>query len=116
MKTPAGKECAYYYEDFHRGRNQQECRLINANPDSSPWGPRDCSTCPAPEILWANASEHLHLHGTVKMGILGFGRRIEIDATCDKHERVIKDPYQGCSVCAAERPNIEDMLSDIDIE
>src|SRR5688572_8219728 len=30
MRTPAGKECDFYYEDFHRGRELQECRIQKA--------------------------------------------------------------------------------------
>ena len=55
MKTPAGKECKHYYQDFHRGRDIQECRLAKRNLDSEKWHPDDCSKCPVPEILMANA-------------------------------------------------------------
>ena len=111
MITPAGKECSYYYEDFHRGRNRQECRLLDDNPHSPAWKERDCFNCPVPGILQANASEHLHLHGTVKIGFLGIGRRVEVDATCLKHDHRIRDPYVGCAHCAAERPNIADLFT-----
>ena len=29
MRTPAGKECQYFYGDYYRGRNQEECRLLS---------------------------------------------------------------------------------------
>lgn len=111
MRTPAGKECRYYYEDFHRGRELQECRLIQKNPHSVEWKPRDCSNCPVPDILWANASEHLELHAEVALGILGFGRHVDVAASCRKHQHDIKDPFVGCEHCAAERPNISDFLT-----
>lgn len=111
MITSAGKECRYYYEDFHRGRERQECRLLDENLRSPAWKPRDCFACPVPEILRANASEHLHLHATVKLGFLGIGRHVAIEAHCRKHDRKIEDPYVGCSACAAERPNIADLLA-----
>jgi hypothetical protein len=110
MKTPAGKECSYYYADFHRGRDLQECRLLDENPQSPAWKPRDCSNCPVPEILWANASEHLQLHATVVIGFLGLWRYVQVDALCGKHGREIDDPYIGCAQCAAERPNLSDLL------
>ncbi|MEM7346130.1 MAG: hypothetical protein AAF485_17970, partial [Chloroflexota bacterium] len=65
MKTPAGQECKFYYGDFHRGRNVQVCRLIERNPESLPWHPNLCSSCPVPEILLANASDTLKLDGKV---------------------------------------------------
>ena len=112
MRTPAGKECPYYYADFHRGRNRQECRLLDENPHSPAWKARDCFRCPVPEILWANASEHLELQATVELGPLGIGRRVRVDATCRKHDCPIEDPYIGCVQCAAERPSIADLLTD----
>ena len=30
MKTPAGKECKYFYGNYYRGAHQEECRLIGA--------------------------------------------------------------------------------------
>jgi hypothetical protein len=108
MITPAGKECHYYYEDFHRGRSTQECRLIQQNSASPRWRPNDCFHCPVPNILWANASEYLELHGTIKPGfIFGLGRQVAVEAYCTKHHVEIEDPYVGCPQCAAERPGLE---------
>ena len=28
MKTPAGKECKFFYGDYYRGRQHEECRLL----------------------------------------------------------------------------------------
>lgn len=55
MRTPDGKECRHYCEDFHRGRALQECRLIKSNRDLLNWRPEDCARCPVPSILQANA-------------------------------------------------------------
>jgi len=103
MRTPAGKECKYYYEDFHRGRSRQECRLISAASGSKAWHPSDCSNCQVPDILWANSSEHLQLHAEIRTGIMGFGRRVGVTARCGKHNIVIEDPIVGCYICAKER-------------
>ena len=65
MLTPAGKECPFYYADFHRGRAVEECRQVAANPASAPWRPRDCARCPIPDILRANASPNLRLKLTI---------------------------------------------------
>ena len=109
MKTPAGRECHYYYEDFHRGRNRQECRLLLHATRQAAWRPTDCARCPVPDILWANASPDLHLTATVNTGFLGIGRHVSVTAICKKHERIIEDPYVGCHQCARERPDLADM-------
>lgn len=107
MRTPAGKECRYYYEDFHRGRELQECRLINQNPESLPWRPFLCARCSVPDILNANASPNLELELTVKPVLLGLGRRLEVKAACSRHNRAIEDPHVGCPECNAERPGLD---------
>ena len=86
MITPAGKECRFYYQDYFRGRSEQECRLIKANPRSPKWRPKDCATCPVPDILIANCSLHL------------------ID---------VEKPEAGCPKCAAERPGLRELFDDL---
>jgi hypothetical protein len=106
MRTPAGKDCPHYHEDFHRGRNIQECRLVNQNANSLHWKPGDCKSCPIPEILNANASQYLDLQLTIKPKLLGLGRQLEVKASCVKHRIEIADPYVGCPKCNAERPGL----------
>ena len=106
MKTPAGIECKHYYEDFHRGHNVQECRLIKQNRDSLPWHPGDCLKCPVPALLNANASPYLELKVTIKPRFLGMKRQPIVTATCTKHHTDIDDAFVGCSKCNAERPNL----------
>ena len=107
MRTPAGKDCRYYYQDFHRGRSLQECRLIKENLDSLPWKPVDCSLCPIPDILNANASPDMDLKLTVKSRLLGIGRRVEVIASCIRHKIPIEDPFVGCPECNKERPGLD---------
>jgi hypothetical protein len=107
MRTPAGKECRYYHEDFHRGRDVQECRLIQENPASLRWRPSDCKMCPVPDILNANASPDLQLTLTVKPRLMGLGRQLEVTASCLKHHVKIEDPFVGCPKCNAERPGLD---------
>lgn len=107
MRTPAGKECRYYHEDFHRGRDIQECRLVQGNPESMHWRPGDCSKCPIPEILNANASPDMTLTLTIKPKFMGLGREYEVTATCTKHRIPIDDPYTGCPSCYKERPGLD---------
>ncbi len=101
MRTPFGQECKYYYADFHRGRDQQTCRLVEANPASEAWQPDLCRDCPVPGILRANACEHLILTGRVVKGFLGFGRKMLIEAHCRKTDRPVSEPHIGCGECHA---------------
>jgi len=107
MRTPAGKDCPHYHADFHRGRNLQECRLAKANPSSMHWRPEDCSKCPVPEILNANANPYMELTLTIKPRLLGFGRTIQIDAHCTRHDIEIEDPYVGCPMENQDRPGLD---------
>ena len=114
MKTPAGKECRFYYENFHRGRSDQECRLIQANPASPAWHPKDCDTCPVPGILSANNDPNLVLEGMVKKGFLNLvGRRVEVKAFCSKHLIDVPEPRVGCPECAKEKPGLRQLFEDI---
>jgi hypothetical protein len=101
LRTPAGTECRYYYEDFHRGRQQRECRLILANRDSLDWQPDICAACAVPAILRANGSPHLRLHLGVRKQLRLF-TRLDVRASCAVHGREIDNPYLGCPDCAAE--------------
>ena len=107
MISPAGVECRFYYEDFYRGNSEQECRLIEKNPRSESWQPKDCSNCPVPEILMANSSPDLVLEGSIKKGVLGMGRRVEVTAFCSRH---LIDVEAGCSQCALEKPGFQELF------
>jgi len=101
MRTPAGSECRFYYQDFHRGRQTQECRLIQAGPRSLPWTPDLCAKCAVPEILRANGSPDLRLEAVVgkRFGLL---RTVRVSAYCLRHLVAVVEPYRGCPACAAE--------------
>ena len=112
MRTPAGKECQFYYQDFHRGASTQECRLIDANPNSEAWKPGDCANCPVPGVLMANSSPHLVLEATIKKGLFGLNRRIELRASCSRHLIDVPEPHVGCVKCAREKPGLSVLLSE----
>lgn len=114
METPAGKECRFYYQNFHRGHSDQECRLIQANPNSPEWKPKDCFNCPVPEILQANSNPNLVLEGRIRKGFLGFNRRVEVTAFCSRHLIDVSTPHVGCPQCAQERPGIRELFEDMD--
>jgi hypothetical protein len=113
MITPAGKECRFYYQDYFRGRSEQECRLIQNNNRSPRWQPKDCSTCPVPEILQANSSPDLVLEATVKPGIMGINRHVSVKAFCSRHLIDVERPEVGCVKCAQERPGLIELFDDL---
>jgi hypothetical protein len=107
MITPAGTECRYYYADYYRGRERQECRLVAQNPQSEPWQPGLCKSCPVPGIMRANACVNLVLEGRVRRGFLGLSRRVEVGAVCSKHLVDVAAPHVGCGHCHEERSGAE---------
>ncbi len=109
MKTPAGKECKFYFGDFYRGRSAQACRLIEQNSDSLPWQPALCQDCPVPDILRANASDTLKLEATVVKKLFGFKKQMVVTGWCSNCFSDVPDPRQGCPNCGAGRPSILDL-------
>jgi hypothetical protein len=99
MKTPYGKECRYYYADYYRGRNTQECRLIQANPDSEAWKPALCQTCPVPDILFANACPNLALRARVGKSRFGLLQKVQVEAACHEYHVAVDRPKVGCGKC-----------------
>jgi hypothetical protein len=104
MITPAGVECRYYYADYYRGRDRQECRLLAQNRESEPWQPKLCNDCPVPGILRANACPNLVLEGRVARGFLGLTRKVAVTAVCSKYLVEVAEPKVGCGHCHEERP------------
>ncbi len=99
MRTPAGKECRYFYGDYYRGRKNEECRLL---ADASPplaWNPALCTGCPVPEIVLANACDHLHLTPGIKRSLPFFKPQVQVSAFCVKTDRSGFDPHIGCGEC-----------------
>ncbi|MEW5719860.1 MAG: hypothetical protein AB1817_14610 [Chloroflexota bacterium] len=99
MKTPYGRECQFYYADYYRGRDTQECRLVQQNPDSAAWKPALCQTCPVPGILLANVCPHLVLRARVGKSFLGLTQKIQIEAACREYRVAVEKPQVGCGKC-----------------
>jgi hypothetical protein len=99
MRTPAGKECRYFYGNYHRGAHHEECRLIGGKQPPYAWTPDLCGTCPVPDILRANGCEHMTLMAQVKRGVLGMKRRVKVSAYCRKTHDFVEDPHVGCGQC-----------------
>jgi hypothetical protein len=99
MRTPAGKECRYFYGNYHRGREIEECRLLQ---DASPrlvWKPELCNNCPVPEILLNNACEHLVLQPSLGRAFPFVKQNVKVTTFCIKTQREGFDPNIGCGEC-----------------
>ncbi len=99
MKTPAGKECPYFYGNYFRGRKQEECRLIGNQPSPSHWSPDLCKTCSVPGIVLANACPHMQLQAKVQSFLFGLIRRVKVLAYCEKSHSIVEEPQIGCGQC-----------------
>lgn len=98
MRTPAGKECKYFYGDYFRGRRLEECQLLKAAGQT--WSPDLCRTCPVPAIVQANACEFLQLRGSITRPASAlFQRRVQVKAFCQKIDRAVSEPHIGCGEC-----------------
>jgi len=102
MITPVGRECRYYYADYFRGRETQECRLIGRNRQPEAWTPALCKNCPVPGILLANACPNLVLEGRAVRILFGLRRKVRVLAVCSKHLVEVEHPHAGCGHCHEE--------------
>lgn len=99
MRTPAGKECPFFYGDYYRGKNSEECRLIGHKPAPQNWTPDLCSTCPIPGIKLANACENLQFRAQIGRKFFFSKRRVLISAFCSKTNTQVAAPEIGCGEC-----------------
>ena len=85
----------YFYGDYYRGRNSEECRLLGPT-----WSRDLCRTCPVPGIDRANACEFMRLRGEVVRPVsAAFRRRVKVTPFCEKTGRSGFDPHIGCGEC-----------------
>jgi len=111
MRTPAGKECRFFYGDYFRGRDREECRLLLSASPPLPWKPSLCTTCPVPEILLANACQNLELIPRLARPFPFLTQGVNVQSFCGKTRRSGFDPHIGCGECHPlhaifeERPN-----------
>ena len=98
MRTPFGTECEYFYGDYLRGRNREECRLLGAA--GLAWDKSLCRDCPVPAIKRANACEFIRLRPTVTRSLLNFFRKqVQVTAYCEKVHQNVAEPEIGCGQC-----------------
>jgi hypothetical protein len=99
MRTPAGKECRYFYGNYFRGRETEECRLLDSANPPLRWKKDLCFTCPVPAILRANACPNLILEPKLVRSFPFLKQKVDIKAYCVKTMREGFDPYIGCGEC-----------------
>ena len=99
MKNPNGVECPYFYGDYYRGKNFEECRLCSGQTPSIIWSPELCKNCPVPAIKRANACEFMVLTPILKKSLLGSKKHLTISAFCSKSNSNVKTPEIGCGTC-----------------
>jgi hypothetical protein len=99
MRTPAGKECKYFYGDYFRGRDREECRLLQDATPPLDWSPELCFTCPVPDILQANACQYKRLEPSLIRPFPFVKRQVRVKTYCEKTSRKGFDPHIGCGEC-----------------
>jgi len=99
MRTPAGKECSYFYGDYFRGRSHEECRLLDSAYPPLPWNPGLCMDCPVPEIQMANACTFMVLEPSLVRPFPFMKQQVRVKTFCSKTERKGFDPHIGCGEC-----------------
>lgn len=104
MRTPFGSECRFYYEDYHRGRDTQECHLVQQSSSRGNWSSQLCKRCPLPIIQQSNSCDNMVLSGQVRNGFLGLMRSMKISSYCSKAGNNVEEPQIGCGQCHADNP------------
>lgn len=95
--------CRYFYGDYHRGKNVEECRLLARNADHGrSWKRKLCDTCPVPELIIASQCRHLELEAEIRRKFLR-DQVVVTFAICTKHMIELDDPHY-CPLCAQENP------------
>jgi hypothetical protein len=100
MSNPVN--CRYFFGDYFRGKNKEECRLIGLNPQNGrEWRRKLCETCPVPLLLINTDCSELALEAEVKRKLLR--ERVEVTfAVCTKHMLELQNPNH-CPRCAEEQ-------------
>ena len=105
MKTPAGKECKFFYGDYYRGRNHEECRLLLDH--GLEWSSYLCEQCPIPDIVLANSCQYMKFHPQLKRPFIFMRPQVKVTAYCEKANSVVAEPKVGCSEC---HPGLENIV------
>jgi len=92
-------DCDFYFEDYYRGREQRDCRLLARSRSKEKWDIGLCRSCPVPRIRQANRCPEMILEARIRSGLLGFGRKVVISAFCMRTMRDVVEPMVGCGEC-----------------
>jgi hypothetical protein len=95
-------DCPFYYADYYRGREKEECRLLLRNPRSRPWRRALCGSCPVPDLMRRTDCLDLALEAEVGRRFLILDQVQVTYAVCLRHRMELKDPAH-CPECARER-------------
>lgn len=98
MRNPYNRECPYFYGDYYRGREKEECRLFTSS-SSTVWQPDYCKNCPVPDIVLANACSNMVLELKLKRKLPFIQPQLQVNTYCNKTKRHNFDPYVGCGEC-----------------
>lgn len=104
MRTPNGRECSFYYADYHRRVTGKElCRLIEGSSGARHWTSALCADCPVPDIQAANQCANMILHARIGKRPWHFWERprLLVQATCKRNGKPVPNPYVGCGQCHA---------------
>ena len=94
-------DCKYFYGDYFRGRDYEECRLLQSSAGNTrPWQRKLCDTCPVPNIVRNTNCAGLALEAEVKRRLLR-EKVVVTFAVCTVHMAELDDPL-NCPLCAAE--------------
>ncbi len=99
MRTPAGRECEYFYGDYFRGRNNEVCRLLQSVSPPQAWNARLCEKCPVPGIQMANACRSMMLRPRLARPFPFIWQQVQVQTFCAKTQRSGFDPHIGCGAC-----------------
>jgi len=99
MRNPAGIECHYFFGDYFRGKNREECRLLDTARPPLLWQAKLCDSCPVPEILRANSCEHMQLKPFLKRPFPLMAQQVKVEAYCRKTHQTVQEPQVGCGEC-----------------
>lgn len=97
MRTPDGRDCRYFYGDYYRGRNFEECRALSSPEDKKNWTSKLCSKCPMPGYLRNNSCKNLVY--SVSIESIFFIKNMKVKAWCSHAHDLVKDPNVGCGHC-----------------
>ena len=93
--------CRYFYGDYFRGQEKENCRLLEASPGNTrQWKRSHCSSCPVPALVVASNCRDLLLEAKVERKFLS--EKVEVTfAICARHMIELSDPHY-CPMCAED--------------